>query len=52
MQHAFHSFLSAFKDYVSFFFTLIYVEVNVDLQPSSHSCPMKISATGWRWGNM
>ena len=28
------------------------VTVNVSVQPSSYSCPMDISPSDWRWGNM
>ena len=35
-----------------FLFTVVVVSVNVTVQPSSHSLPMKISAPGWRWGKM
>ena len=32
--------------------TIIVVEVNVDVQTSSHSCPMDISDPDWGWGKM
>ena len=32
--------------------TVIVVSVNVAVQPSSHSCPMEISAPDWMWVNM
>ena len=34
------------------FCTVMVVAANVDVQPSSHSCPMDISAPDRRWGNM
>ena len=33
-------------------FTVMVVAVNVAVHPLSHSCPMDISAPGWRWGEM
>ena len=36
----------------TFLFTIMVVAVNVDVHPSSHSFPMKISNPDWRWGNM
>ena len=33
-------------------FTVMVVVMNVDVQPSSNSCPMEISAPDWRWGEM
>ena len=32
--------------------TVIVVAVNVDVQPSSNSCPMEINAPNWRWGKI
>ena len=34
------------------FYTVMVVAVNVAVQPSSHSCPLDISAPDWRWRNM
>ena len=34
------------------FYTLMWVAVNVTIQPSSHSIPMKISDSDWVWGKM
>ena len=33
------------------FSTMMCVNVNVYVHPSSHSCPMDISAPDWSWGN-
>ena len=32
--------------------TVMCVAVNVDVQPSSNSCPMEINAPNWRWGKI
>ena len=32
--------------------TFIVVSVNLSVQPSSHSCPMEISAPDWMWVKM
>ena len=38
--------------FILFFYTFIYVAVNVDVHPSSYSFHMEISSPGWRWGEM
>ena len=40
------------RNMYNFISTVICVEVNVAVQPSSHSFPTNISAPDWRWGKM